>query len=288
MNHISQTTQHQTFKHVQLVLMDLDGSALNPEQCLTPCLIATLKQLKSRIPYTFISARSPHMMKAQCAQADISGPVVTLDGALILDWNSQRKLQSFPFPVDTALNILELLAKAQADFTVYTTEHGYFQNHTPRIERFYCYNIQAVRAGVLPMKCLFYDACPPITIAKEGILKIYIDGLSTASQEELLHELQVFSELRLDRTEKGSLSITMAQASKENAIHFLCEYLGMEPQNICSFGDYYNDMKMLQMTGYSVAMGNAPQAVKDCAKFVTCSNAEDGVAHFIQAHLLNP
>lgn len=42
-----------------------------------------------------------------------------------------------------------------------------------------------------------------------------------------------------------------------------------------------NDISMLKMAGYSVAMGNAEEEVKDLAKHVTLSNDEHGVASAI-------
>ncbi len=47
---------------------------------------------------------------------------------------------------------------------------------------------------------------------------------------------------------------------------------------IMAVGDYYNDVAMLKAAGYSVAMGNAPDDIKEMADVVTRPNTEDGLA----------
>ena len=48
-----------------------------------------------------------------------------------------------------------------------------------------------------------------------------------------------------------------------------------------------NDMDMIQYAGLGVAMGNAPDYLKDVAEFVTHSNDEDGVRHVLEKFILN-
>ena len=73
-----------------------------------------------------------------------------------------------------------------------------------------------------------------------------------------------------------------ANATKEAAICFLCEYLKITPQNVIAFGDDHNDIGMLKMCGIGVAMGNAIAEVKAVADTVTLTNDEDGVARFLE------
>ena len=54
-----------------------------------------------------------------------------------------------------------------------------------------------------------------------------------------------------------------------------------------AFGDGMNDIPMLLYAGYSVAMENACQRVKEVADFITVSNDEDGVAKVVKTLLLD-
>ena len=55
-----------------------------------------------------------------------------------------------------------------------------------------------------------------------------------------------------------------------------------------AIGDANNDLEMLAWAGLGVAMGNASSAVKAIAKDVTLSNQDNGVAHAIHTHILQP
>ena len=60
------------------------------------------------------------------------------------------------------------------------------------------------------------------------------------------------------------------------------ELLGLDPEKVIAVGDSTNDLAMLKAAPISVAMGQASQQVKDCAKFVTASVEEDGAALFLE------
>ena len=67
-------------------------------------------------------------------------------------------------------------------------------------------------------------------------------------------------------------------ATKAKAIRFMEQHLNVCAEEVVAFGDNFNDLDMLQYAGLSVAMGNAPDEIKQAAKEVTASNDEDGIA----------
>ncbi|QNK58534.1 HAD family hydrolase [Paenibacillus sp. PAMC21692] len=80
-------------------------------------------------------------------------------------------------------------------------------------------------------------------------------------------------------TDGGALIQMMNPAvSKTSGILRLCGHFGIQESKIAVFGDDHNDFDMFRMAGYSVAMGNAVQELKDIANETTASNDDDGVA----------
>lgn len=71
-------------------------------------------------------------------------------------------------------------------------------------------------------------------------------------------------------------------ATKENAIAFISNHLGIPVSEMAAFGDDYSDIGMLKACGHGIAMGNAIQAVKDIADHITLSCDEDGVAVWLE------
>lgn len=53
-----------------------------------------------------------------------------------------------------------------------------------------------------------------------------------------------------------------------------------------AIGDGENDIEMLKLAGWGVAMGNANSVVKGVAKAITSTNDEDGVAEAIEQYIL--
>ena len=76
------------------------------------------------------------------------------------------------------------------------------------------------------------------------------------------------------------------RVSKTRGLRRVAELNDMGLQNICVFGDADNDAGMVADAGVGVAMANGSDATRAAADFVTASNDEDGIAIFIQEHLL--
>lgn len=75
----------------------------------------------------------------------------------------------------------------------------------------------------------------------------------------------------------GSIDLIVPGCHKASGLKRLVERWGLSPDQCAAFGDGGNDIEMLTYCGYSYAMENAPQNVKDAAKYRCPSNEEDGV-----------
>ncbi len=65
--------------------------------------------------------------------------------------------------------------------------------------------------------------------------------------------------------------------SKATGIHWLCEYLGVDPADTYALGDSVNDLDMLRGVGHGIAMGNASAPAKEAAEYITTDIHQDGV-----------
>ena len=76
-----------------------------------------------------------------------------------------------------------------------------------------------------------------------------------------------------------SADVTVTGYGKGDACRDVAATLGIALEDSYAFGDGINDMSMLEAVGHGVAMGNAVQATKDVAEFVTTDIHDDGVAN---------
>ena len=84
----------------------------------------------------------------------------------------------------------------------------------------------------------------------------------------------------------NNLEFTRADANKGVGLRKLAEILGVNPDATMAIGDTENDLAIIEAAGIGVAMGNATDAVKARADYVTTSNTKDGVAAAIEHFIL--
>ena len=69
--------------------------------------------------------------------------------------------------------------------------------------------------------------------------------------------------------------------SKATGIEVLLNHYGISKDEAIAFGDNYNDIEMLKYIPQSVAMGNAPEDIKQIAAAVTDSNEDSGIYTYL-------
>ena len=78
------------------------------------------------------------------------------------------------------------------------------------------------------------------------------------------------------------LEIVPFGVNKAEALQHVTAILGLELSQVAAIGDGLNDIEMLREAGLGIAMGNAPEAVKSVADWVTGTNNEAGVAQAVR------
>jgi hydroxymethylpyrimidine pyrophosphatase-like HAD family hydrolase len=81
------------------------------------------------------------------------------------------------------------------------------------------------------------------------------------------------------------LDINPEGVSKGSALELIRRQLGVEPAHTVAVGDQRNDVEMLQWAARGVAMGNAPDEVKEVADEVTLDVDEDGLVPVLRSLL---
>lgn len=80
--------------------------------------------------------------------------------------------------------------------------------------------------------------------------------------------------------EEGSIrmDVHLPGITKGSSCLFLVDHLACDHHDSYAFGDGLNDIEMLELVGYGVAMGNADDEVKKVANYIAKSIEEDGLA----------
>lgn len=84
----------------------------------------------------------------------------------------------------------------------------------------------------------------------------------------------------------SSGEMTQAGVHKATGIDHVLRHLDLDLADTIALGDSYNDLEMLSHVAVGIAMGNAPQAVRDAADEMTSTPDEDGLQRAFLRHRL--
>lgn len=88
------------------------------------------------------------------------------------------------------------------------------------------------------------------------------------------------------RSQPYYLDITNKDANKGAVVEYLTSYMHVPAEEIATIGDQPNDVLMFRRSGFSIAMGNASDEVKEQADEVTDSYNDEGFAKAMERFIL--
>ena len=126
------------------------------------------------------------------------------------------------------------------------------------------------------------------------VLEMFPDGFEKVQALFHWQEEQIEAKQRIARMDgvkpvtslDYNVEVSLAGADKGHSLLILADKLGIDPQEVMSFGDNDNDLEMIRFSGMGVAMKNAIPEILEAADYVTDSNDQDGVAKAIEKFVL--
>ncbi|EHL78388.1 Cof-type HAD-IIB family hydrolase [Bacillus smithii] len=92
----------------------------------------------------------------------------------------------------------------------------------------------------------------------------------------------MYDEVAVIRTDQNRFDIVPSGVSKFQGLVYLCERINVSLKEVVMIGSGIDDLPLLHNAGLGVAMGNAPDQVKEAADWVTRSNQENGVSYVVK------
>lgn len=84
------------------------------------------------------------------------------------------------------------------------------------------------------------------------------------------------------RSEPFFIEVMPQNVDKAASLDRMLQSIGLTREDAICCGDGYNDISMIEYAGVGVAMGNAQQAVKEAADYITATNDEDGLVQVME------
>lgn len=119
-------------------------------------------------------------------------------------------------------------------------------------------------------------------VIDDDFLKIAVYHFESSETKVVPYLEEITNKLQVTVSSKNWLDISHKKANKGYALNMLQKELGIEVKETIVFGDYNNDLQMLELAHFSYAMENAHPNVKKIANFETKSNNDEGVEFILQ------
>jgi Cof subfamily protein (haloacid dehalogenase superfamily) len=218
----------------------------------------------------------------------LTHPLIVHNGALVKAHDSGQTLSHYYLSPDVLQQSLSLLSQVSSPMLYIDAFHDGIDiitthsNHTHPFQQAYLHDTQQHCQIVTDI------STPPL----QGVVMMSImaeESRLQAFRGDVQATLgsQVHVNVLANKSYQGSiLEVLHPSVSKWQALHQFASQQGIAASQIIAIGDDANDLEMIRHAGLGIAMGNAVDAVKAVADYITLSNAEEGLAHALRHVLL--
>lgn len=261
----------------KIISLDIDGTLYTSEKKISADTKAALLRAQEKGCVLVLASGRPTAglipIAEQLSMDKFHGILLAYNGGVVIDFTTGETLYSNVIPNALAKKLLRHLENFDVNpivddgKTIFTTDPESFK--VPYESSSNHLKIETVAnicdaVDFSPAKVLI--AAPPEIMNRE------MEKIRAPFTGEL--DFVLSTPFYLEATPKG--------VNKADALKTACSALKISTENIIAFGDAQNDIPMLKVAGYAVAMGNACAELREIADCVTASNDEDGIARALE------
>lgn len=273
---------------IRALVLDLDGTLLAPGGVLTERTVKTVIKCRERgLRIIIATGRAIESAERYRRPIGAEGPIICFNGAVVADMPGGAIISSTLLDAKAAEFGVDLSRETGAYYQVFFP--GKDAAGADKDRRI---TLMAEKDG--PEREMYYKHTG--ILAELGDLKEALrrPGITGCVKSMYLADPEVQATLRprlderfgesvyIAQTLKTFLEIMDAKVSKGQGLKIALERLSLKSGEVLAFGDEENDLPMFAEAGFSAAPSNAKENVKAAANIVIGSNAEDGVAAFLE------
>ncbi|WP_409343353.1 Cof-type HAD-IIB family hydrolase [Paenibacillus sp. MBLB4367] len=249
----------------------MDGTLLNSQSVVSTKHIEAVRNAQDAGVIVVIATGRYYMQAERIMKTlDFDGILVSNDGAATIKNKTKEIIHEHSFSVEDISPLITYCRQHEIHFSLTTAFNHYVEFMSPyQIDKCKQYEIQ-------------YSTHNDVLELKEPVMKLTIDDEKRINGWQ---DIVLPSHIKLRANAEFFKEYVHHQTSKTNGLRKVLESYGIDPSEIIAIGDFYNDLDMIEYAGLGVAMGNAPDDVKEKANDVTLSNDEDGVYYALEKHL---
>jgi Cof subfamily protein (haloacid dehalogenase superfamily) len=262
----------------KLVAFDLDGTLLGEELLLRPRVLSAIGKMRELgVQGCIVTGRMYRAALPFVRQLQFTAPVVCYQGAAVVDPQTDDVLQDVPLPNAEAL-ALETYAKSNGLHVQLYANDRYYCEERNRYSDLYA-NISGVEPIVVPSlsrQFETWDATKACIIAEPDVVEQHLPRVRALLGERAY----------VTKSIPWFIEVMNSQVNKGKSLEIVARYLDVPLEEVLAIGDSWNDAPLLKAAGFGVAMGSAPQELREIADVVVADVENDGVAEAVERFVL--
>lgn len=256
---------------VKLVAFDMDGTLLNSKHEVSNEFFKLFEQLHPQVHFVAASGRQLHSIISKLSSIKDQISIIAENGAVV-QTEAREGIIIEPLKVPKLNTLITTLLKIDSVTPILCGKnYAYVENQAPNFislfkEYYSSYKIVDSLLNSQP----------------EDLVKIAIYHPTDAEKYIYPNVKHLESELSVRVSGRNWVDISTKHINKGVALERIQKDYGFTTSQTMVFGDYNNDLEMLQQGIFSYAMANAHKNAKDIALFSTKSNDELGVESVLE------
>jgi len=267
---------------IKALAVDLDGTALLPDTRMGERTARCLKGLIDRgIQVMICTGRAIQASQRYYSAIGATGPMVFLNGAEVAEVPDVKIISSDLLGLDVFDYGLDLARSMDIHYHAFfpsmdaSREALLIEKQRPESEMYR--NHTGIVPVVTDLKAVIADpgvkGCFKAMFICDPCLH---DGIRRKMGERFGDAIY------MARSYPTFLEIMKAGVSKGEGLKTAMKCRGLKMEEVIAFGDEENDLPMFAVAGFSAAPSSAKEKVRQAADFVFGSNAEEGLAVFLE------
>ena len=257
---------------VRVVATDLDGTLLRPDGTVSRRTIRAVRAAQDAgIDVIPITGRPPRITWDVAKEAGLGPLGVCSNGAALVDTSSMEVIEVQTMQAEVTLRLVTAVREIFPGAVFAVEEMETFTHETGFMEA--TWNWEDTCEQVDDIVHAVTSSCIKLVVRRPGL-----------PAAELLAELQDQVTGTVHITSSGLDWVEMAPPgiTKAHAVQRVCDRLGVGLAEVVAIGDNYNDLSVLASVDRAAAPANAIPEVLAIVEQVLPSNADDGVAQFLE------
>ncbi len=259
---------------IRLIATDLDGTLLDGDRQLPEGFIPFVKGLKEKgIRFCVASGRQYWSLLEEFEQVKDDVIFIAENGALVVDKGQVLSME--PLPNEKMGELIDLVNTLDGvHITICCPDAAYFQAGKLHDER----GMTSAYPQLHGEKNLRDQAF------REDILKISVNDENGAEKNACRILTKAFPQWQTVLSGPYYCDVMKKDVTKGSAIEKIQQIYAVSKEESMAFGDYLNDIPMMERCHYSYAMANAHPELKAVCNFETLSHTENGVMHALKSN----